>query len=60
LGPLRAIGIAPEQIVGRLAANCGLSEPGSVISAAKLVEKYQLDEYGIMPAIRYIQEKKQS
>jgi glutamyl-tRNA synthetase len=60
LGPLQEAGMAPEQIVGRLAANCGLSEPGSVISAAELVERYQLDEYGIMPAIQSIQERKQS
>lgn len=41
LEPLRAGGATPEQIVGRLAASCGLVEPGESISASQLAERYR-------------------
>lgn len=40
LDPLRAAGATPDQIVSQLAASCGLVEPGEIISAAGLVERY--------------------
>jgi glutamyl-tRNA synthetase len=40
LTPLRANGATPEQIVGQLAASCGLVVPGEAISAAELAERY--------------------
>lgn len=40
LAPLRAAGAAPEQIIGQLAASCGLLESGAALSAGELVEYY--------------------
>jgi glutamyl-tRNA synthetase len=40
LDPLRARGATPEQIVGQLAASCGLVTPGEAISAADLAVRY--------------------
>lgn len=40
LEPLRAGGATPEQIIGQLATSCGLAEPGEVISAPRLAERY--------------------
>lgn len=40
LAPLRATGAAPEQVIGRFAASCGLVEPGTVLSASQLVRRY--------------------
>ncbi len=41
LEPLRAGGATPEQIVGQLAASCGLAEPGESISAPQLAQRYR-------------------
>lgn len=40
LQPLRAAGATPEQIVGQLAATCGLVEVGTALSAGELVARY--------------------
>ncbi len=41
LPPLRAAGATPEQIVGQLAASCGLAAPNTVLSADHLAEVYK-------------------
>jgi glutamyl-tRNA synthetase len=41
LDPLRARGMTPEQVVGELAASCGLVEKGRLIHALELIEHYQ-------------------
>jgi len=41
LDPLRAQGMTPEQVVGELAASCGLIEKGIVVSAKELAQQYQ-------------------
>lgn len=38
--PLRNEGLSPEQVVGQLAASCGLIEPGTAISPNGLVKRY--------------------
>ncbi len=48
LEPLRAGGATPEQIVGQLAASCGLAEPGEFLSAARLAERYRNSGCDIM------------
>jgi glutamyl-tRNA synthetase len=48
LEPLRAAGVSPVQVVGRLAAACGLVEWGEDIRASGLVHRYQGNQYGIM------------
>ena len=48
LGPLRASGITPQQVVGQLAASCGLIEQGKTISAKELVRQYSNEAYVIM------------
>ena len=40
LDPLRAAGMTPQQIVGQLAASCGLVEQGKTISTQELVRQY--------------------
>lgn len=50
LEPLRAGGALPEQVIGRLAASCGLVEPGETFSAARLVERYRESGCGIISA----------
>ena len=40
LEPLRAAGASPEQVVGRLAADCGLVGRGKDISADGLIDRY--------------------
>lgn len=41
LEPLRASGATPEQVVGQLAASCGLVEADAAVSLAQLVERYR-------------------
>jgi len=41
LEPLRAAGATPAQVVGQLAAGCGLVEEGAVMSAAELAQRYE-------------------
>ena len=49
--PLRAAGATPEQIVGQLAASCGLLAPGVATSPDVLARQYAQPEYDIMRAI---------
>ncbi len=51
LEPLRAVGATPAQIVGQLAADCGLAERGGQVSAGELAQRYQGEEYDIMRSI---------
>ncbi len=48
LEPLRAAGITPPQVVGQLAASCGLVDKGEAISATELVWRYDRQTYDIM------------
>ncbi|HZU66090.1 MAG TPA: tRNA glutamyl-Q(34) synthetase GluQRS [Ktedonobacteraceae bacterium] len=48
LEPLRAAGASPAQVVGALAASCGLLEEGEQISAAELLNRYKEKGYDIM------------
>ena len=48
LDPLRATRITPQQVVGQLAASCGLVEQGESISAKELVRQYSNEAYVIM------------
>jgi glutamyl-tRNA synthetase len=41
LDPLRASGATSDQIVGQLAASCGMAEPGEALNASELVERYR-------------------
>jgi glutamyl-tRNA synthetase len=40
LGELREAGVAPERVVGWLAATCGLAQPGEALPAAALVARW--------------------
>ena len=51
LEPLRAAGATPAQIVGQLAADCGLVPMGEQLSAEELAQRYQGREYDIMRSI---------
>jgi glutamyl-tRNA synthetase len=51
LEPLRAAGATPAQIVGQLAADCGLVARGEQLSASELAQRYQGREYDIMRSI---------
>jgi glutamyl-tRNA synthetase len=51
LEPLRAVGATPEQIVGQLAADCGLVDRGELLSAEDLAQRYKQKGYGIMRTI---------
>jgi len=46
LAPLRALGMTPEQVVGDLAASCGLVENGEHVGARVLTQRYQT---GVFP-----------
>jgi glutamyl-tRNA synthetase len=48
LEPLRAAGATPEQVVGRLAAECGLAERGEQVSAGELAQRFRQNGDGIM------------
>ena len=48
LEPLRMTGITPEQVVGQLAAECGLVDRGEELSAGELVQGYRQMGYGRM------------
>ena len=41
LEPLRAAGVTPEQIVGLMAAGCGLVDRGEQLSAGELAQRYR-------------------
>jgi len=51
LEPLRIAGITPSQVVGQLAASCGLVNAGESISAIGLAQRYNQRNYDIMRAI---------
>lgn len=51
LEPLRAAGATPAQIVGQLAAGCGLVNRGEQLSASELAQRYQGREYDITRSI---------
>lgn len=51
LAPLQSGGASPAQVVGQLAASCGLAEPGEQINAARLSERYRESRYDIMQTI---------
>ncbi len=48
LESLRVGDATAEQVVGRLAASCGLVEPGEALSASRLVARYSGSGYDIM------------
>ncbi len=48
LEPLRAAGAIAAEVVGQLAASCGLVEAGQVISASGLAQRYDQRLYDIM------------
>jgi glutamyl-tRNA synthetase len=50
LEPLRAAGASPEQVVGQLAASCGLVPHGTRVSAQALAEQYIQEGYDILLA----------
>jgi glutamyl-tRNA synthetase len=50
LEPLRAAGATPMQVVGQLAASCGLAYADEVISASGLAQQYKSRLYDIMRA----------
>jgi glutamyl-tRNA synthetase len=51
LEPLRAAGATPEQVVGQLAADCGLADRVEQLSASELAQRFIGQEYGIMRSI---------
>ncbi len=48
--PLRNAGLTPQQVVGQLAASCGLVKPGTATSPIELARLYSQQSYDIMPA----------
>ncbi len=50
LAPLRAAGLTPSQVIGSLAASCGLVEAGTTISSDELARMYYAQTYDIMRA----------
>jgi len=51
LEPLRVEGITPEQVIGQMAAECGLVYRGEKLSAWELAQRYKQKGYGIMRSI---------
>lgn len=50
LAEARAVGARPEEVLGWLAATCGLSEPGEALSAAALVPRWDVARLAREPA----------
>ncbi len=48
LAPLRAAGMSAQQVVGQLAASCGLVKMGTAISPIELVQHYRKQGYDII------------
>ncbi len=48
LEPLRSAGATPEQVVGQMAAECGLVDRGEQLSAGELAQRYRQRGYGRM------------
>ena len=53
LEPLRAAGATPAQVVGQLAADCGLVDRGEWLNASELAQRYQGREYDIMRSMLF-------
>ena len=51
LEPLRAAGVTPAQIVGHMAADCGLVDRGEQLSTTALAQQYKNQGDGIMHSI---------
>jgi glutamyl-tRNA synthetase len=51
LGPLRARGVTPAQVVGQMAAECGLVDSGEQLSAGELAKRYRQKEYILMRSL---------
>ncbi len=51
LEPLRGKGVTPEQVVGRMAAECGLVDWGEELSARELAQRYRQQGYSMMRSI---------
>ncbi len=51
LEPLREKGVTPEQVVGRMAAECGLVDWGEELSARELAQRYRQQGYSMMRSI---------
>jgi glutamyl-tRNA synthetase len=51
LEPLRAEGVSPAQVVGQMAAGCGLVDRGEQLSAGELARRFRRQGYGIMRSI---------
>lgn len=53
LEPLRSAGATPAQVVGQLAATCGLVEPGTSTSIHELAHRYKQQGYDIVRVLGY-------
>ncbi len=53
LEPLRSAGATPAQVVGQLAATCGLVEPGTSTSVHELAHRYKQQGYDIVRVLGY-------
>jgi len=51
LEPLRANGVTPSQVVGQMAAECGLVDKGEQLSAGELAQRYRQKGYAMMRVI---------
>jgi glutamyl-tRNA synthetase len=51
LEPLRMARTTPEQVVGQMAAECGLVDRGEQLSARELAQRYKYQGYDIMRSI---------
>ena len=51
LEPLRMHGATPPEIVGQMAANCGLASKGEQLSTSELAQRYRRQGYDIMRSI---------
>lgn len=52
LAPLHNAGMSAAQVVGQLAASCGLVEMGTAIHPIELVQRYRTQQYDIMRQIQ--------
>ena len=51
IADLRAAGVAPERVVGRLAASLGLAAEGELVRPADLVERFDVRKLPTAPVI---------
>ncbi len=54
VGALREAGFSPEQVLGALAASCGLCQPGEAVSARELLASFEPGQLKGRPAGRVI------